>query len=49
MKDKVDAEIKRLEAKMTELRNIMGVMYTLEMHEIDAQIRALRKVRKDEA
>jgi len=47
MKKKIDAEIKRLEAKMTELRKVFGVMYTLEMYDIDSQIRALRKVRKD--
>jgi len=46
--EKIDKEIKRLEAKMTELRKIMGVMYTQEMYEIDNRLRELHRNKKDD-
>jgi len=44
---RVDAEIKHLEDKITELRKSHGILYTLEMYEMDAQIKILRKVNRE--
>jgi len=46
MEATVDAEIERLEAKMTELRRSMGIMYTMEMHEINAQLKELYRLKR---
>jgi len=48
METKVNAEIERLEAKMTELRKTFGILYTMEMHEIDAQLRELHRLERDD-
>ena len=46
MKAIVNAEIERLEAKMTDLRKRMGVLYSFEMVQIDAQIAELYKLKR---
>ena len=46
MEATVDAEIERLEAKMTKRRKMMGVMYTQEMLEIDDRLRELHRLKK---
>ena len=46
MKELVNAEIERLEAKMTGLRKRMGVLYSFEMVQIDAQIAELYKLKR---
>lgn len=46
MEAKVNAEIKRLEERMIELRKLMGILYSMEMHEIAAQLRELHKLKR---
>mgnify|MGYP001076259993 CR=1 FL=1 len=46
METRVDAEIERLEKKMTELRKSFGILYTMEMYEINAQIAILYKLKR---
>jgi len=47
MKAKIDAEIERLEAKMTERKKVMGMLYSFEMSQIDAQHEVLYRLRRE--
>jgi len=46
MEELVNTEIERLEAKMTDLRKIMGILYSFEMAQIDAQIEELYRLKR---
>lgn len=44
----IEERIKELEEKMAELRKSMGTMYTMEMHEIDAQLKELHRLNRSD-